>query len=412
MSAFIVILLLVAVFLLLSQSRKKSDTITCLKSETSRLSGQLESASSDLRRVLSRFEDSREQATPPSSLSDLIQLLDAACSRLCDERDRASSDLEQHINNLDTLLSSNLTAFPWLAGLMADFLTYGLEIEAKKLDWGHNIQREKKVASIREIRAAAQAKIEAAKVASYQLEYLRFLFPAIDDILGEDYGALNLNPVSSVSDPTRGYLSHEEWSALAPNARDQLALDRYVQSRQKSPWQIGRDYELSVCHEYMAKGYSVATFGSFMGVEDLGRDLIAENDSRVLIIQCKYWSQHKVIHEKHIFQLFGTATCYKLDHPDAADRVVALFVTSTKLSDMARRVALDLGIHIVENHAMADFPRIKCNIGHNGEKIYHLPMDAQYDVTQIKLPGEFYAYTVDEAVQKGFRRAYRRHGSG
>lgn len=49
---------------------------------------------------------------------------------------------------------------------------------------------------------------------------------------------------------------------------------------------------------------------------------------------------------------------------------------------------------------------IKCNVN-QGNKIYHLPFDQQYDRTQICKPGEFYAYTVKEAVTAGFRRAYR-----
>ena len=51
---------------------------------------------------------------------------------------------KKHKANLSSLLSSNLTAMPWLAGMISDYLTYDFEVEAKKLEWGHNIQREKK----------------------------------------------------------------------------------------------------------------------------------------------------------------------------------------------------------------------------------------------------------------------------
>ena len=57
---------------------------------------------------------------------------------------------------------------------------------------------------------------------------------------------------------------------------------------------------------------------------------------------------------------------------------------------------------------MQEYPRIKCNIN-NGEKIYHLPFDQQYDRTQIKNNGEFYAFTVKEAILKGFKRAKRHY---
>lgn len=343
-------------------------------------------------------------------------ILQAELHATLDKLDETSCKLKNHIENLNTLLSSNLTSMPWLAGMMADYLTYDIELEAKKLDWGNNIERAKKVASIRAIRADAAQKIEIAKLASYQLEYLRTLFPSLDDVLEAEYAELDYSTPILDSDPIRRFLTKEEWNQLSDTEKDQLALDRYVQSRAKSKWQIGRDYELSVCYEYSQKGYSVSTFGSYMGVKDLGRDLIAEKQNRTLIIQCKYWSKHKTIHEKHIFQLYGTVICYKIEHPEQSDGIHGVFITNTTLSEMAREVADKLGIVIVENHSITTFPRIKCNIGKDEfgikTKIYHLPMDAQYDVTQIKLPGEFYAFTVSEAVSKGFRRSYRWYNKG
>ena len=59
---------------------------------------------------------------------------------------------------------------------------------------------------------------------------------------------------------------------------------------------------------------------------------------------------------------------------------------------------------------MGEFPRIKCNINSSNEKIYHLPMDQQYDNVVIKNAGEQYAFTVLEAEKAGFRRAYRWNG--
>lgn len=324
--------------------------------------------------------------------------------------------LRVHEDNLEQLLTSNLTAIPWLAGMMADFLTYDLEVEAKKLDWGSNIQREKKVRSIREIRADAKARIEQAKEAIYQLEYLRMLYPALDDVLQTDYKDLEFTGTIPEYDPTRDYLSKEEWASLSSVEKDQLALDRYIQSKNKSSWQIGRDYELAVAYEYSKKGYTVDSFGTYMKLEDLGRDIIAKKGDTTLIIQCKYWSKEKTIHEKHIFQLYGTVVSYCIEHNiDAAtdDSVHGVFVTSTTLSPMARMVAEYLNVTVVERHKMVDFPRIKCNIGKGEfgkEKIYHLPMDLQYDVTKIDAPGEFYAFTVQEAIDHGFRRAFKWHG--
>lgn len=64
-----------------------------------------------------------------------------------------------------------------------------------------------------------------------------------------------------------------------------------------------------------------------------------------------------------------------------------------------------LGVSVVVA-PKGDYPMIKCNIN-DGNKIFHLPFDQQYYRTLIDKPGEFYAWTIEEAVQAGFRRAYK-----
>ena len=165
-------------------------------------------------------------------------------------------------------------------------------------------------------------------------------------------------------------------------------------------------------YTYQLKGYEVDYFGSYMGLEDLGRDLIAKKEGETLIIQCKYWAKEKKIHEKHVMQLFGSLIAYKVETRN--NNVKGLLITNIELSSMAQRFAKILGIEYIENIDTGDFPRIKCNIGHdeagNTTQIYHLPMDLQYDKTKILNKGEFMAHTVAEAEAKGFRRAYRWHG--
>lgn len=321
------------------------------------------------------------------------------------------SEYARHMENQNTFLSSRAESMPWLAGMMADYLTYDLEVEAKKLDWGHNVQREKKVASIREIRAEAKSRIELAKVAQYQLEYLKQIFPSIDEVLEAEYEELDVSKGIPEYDSVRDYLSKEEWQALSNSERNQLALDRYVKSHSKSKWQIGRDYELAVTYEYSKKGYSVDTFGSYMGLSDMGRDIIAKKENKILIIQCKYWSKEKTIHEKHIYQLYGTVVSYCIEQRLSLGDVHGIFVTNIELSPVAKTAATMLDIKVAEHHPMAAYPRIKCNIGRDPDgniaKIYHLPMDEQYDSTKIDHPGECYAFTVAEAEEKGFRRAYK-----
>lgn len=312
---------------------------------------------------------------------------------------------------LEEFFSSHKEAMPRLAAMMADYITYDIEFLAMKLDWGESHERAKKVASIREIRAEAKRRIEEAKLATYQLDYLLNLFPQLEDVLNVEYKELELTGEIPEEDPVRKYLSREEWMQLSDTEKNQLALDRYVENHKKSKWQIGRDYELSVAYEYLQKGYSVDTHGSYMGLDDMGRDIIVQKDGITTIIQCKYWSNKKQIHENHIFQLFGSIVSYCAENKADQKCVKGILITNIEVSGTARKVAEYLGINIMERHTIVDFPRIKCNIGHNErgeeERIYHLPMDEQYDSTKIDKPGEFYAFTVQEAEDSGFRRAYK-----
>ena len=366
-----------------------------------------------LRAIGRKVQDHKEENTSLHQELSRLRTVERKIQDLISENTDLHNELSRHEHNLENLLQSNLSSIPWLAGMMADYMTYDIEIEAKKLDWGSNIQREKKVASLRAIRTETKQRIEDAKIASYQLEYLLALYPGLSDVIETDFSDLHLTGEIPQHDPVRDWLSREEWNSLSEDARNQLALDRYIQSRSKSKWQIGRDYELSVAHELMEDGFSVENTGSYLRLEDMGRDIIAHKNGKTYILQCKYWSEQKVIHEKHIYQLYGTAISYTIESAMATSNIVPVFVTNICLSEVARKAASMLNVLVYENHPIKEFPRIKCNIGrdeYGQTKIYHLPMDAQYDNTMIKNPGEFYAYTVSEATQRGFRRAFKWHG--
>ena len=73
---------------------------------------------------------------------------------------------------------------------------------------------------------------------------------------------------------------------------------------------------------------------------------------------------------------------------------------------MAQNFAKKLGV-LYEVKQKGEYPMIKCNISKDGSRIYHLPFDQQYYRTEICKPGECYAWTVKEAENKGFRRAFK-----
>ena len=237
-----------------------------------------------------------------------------------------------------------------------------------------------------------------------QLDYLRCMYPAIDEIL-------SARPSShpSESEHARDYLPPDDWNNLSDSQRNQLTLDRYVKSHNKTKWQIGRDYELYVAHKYRQQGYEVDPCGSYLKLEDMGRDLILRKGDQIRIVQCKYWASGKEINERFIFLLYGSVLSYCIENKLPQPLVKGIFVTNIKLTEMAKKCAKILDISIVESYPLGDFPRIKCNVkkDQNGEYvyIYHLPTDPQYDRVKIKDDRECYAYTIDEAESYGFRHA-------
>ena len=214
-------------------------------------------------------------------------------------------------------------------------------------------------------------------------------------------------------------LSDEEYAKVEPAEKNQKRLDAYW-TRKKSKWTIGKDYERYIGYLYEQKGYKVRYQGIVDGYYDRGIDLVCKKNFEIILIQCKRWAGFKNINENVVCQLYGTGIKYMLDNklynkkeqnlftPETEIKMM-FYVTSDNLTPTAKEFAQKLGIEIIVKQ-MDRYPIIKCNIN-NENRIYHLPFDQQYDKTKIEKQGEFYAMTVKEAEDKGFRRAYRWFGN-
>jgi len=319
--------------------------------------------------------------------------------------------------------------FPWLAKAFSEYLAL------RDQQIGDYLEKKKHPAfqaaeAIRTLRAEKREIRERYKIASYVLEYYETLFPWLIEFRGEDLDDL-IRQASKDSraageavsdlDPARVWLTEVEYNTLSSAEKYQLALSRYW-TKKKTSWELGRDYERYIGYLYETSGYQVYYQGIIKGFEDFGRDLICEKDGLVEIVQCKYWSQKKIIHEKHINQLFGTTVEYWIKNRQSrgdqlvffprliqSERIVPCFVTSTQLSETAREFANVLGVKLRENLPLERYPSIKCNVSRaTNEKIYHLPFDQQYDNTLVeKERNERYVESVSEAERLGFRRAQR-----
>lgn len=358
---------------------------------------------------------------------------DAEQEKYKQERDRTAREWDQKVKNdkdaIILLSRQKSMGFPWLANAYADLFS----LEDKQVQTYLELKKRPARAAAEEVKEAARRRREAEfryRLSKYKIEYYESLFPWLTELIAEsedeDQQILSVYEGSAESkeDAASKWLTAEEYSKLPAQQKYQKALERYA-SRKKTSWEIGRDYERYIGFLWESEGYQVSYHGALEGFEDMGRDLIAIKGSSVEIIQCKYWSQHKTIHEKHIFQLFGTTIEYWMALDTTKEKtieafirqfseykVVPVFVTSTILSETARRVAKALNVEVHEQMPYAEYPRIKCNVsGRDREKIYHLPFDQQYDRVLIEPEkGESYASTVAEAEKKGFRRAFRWRG--
>ena len=271
---------------------------------------------------------------------------------------------------------------------------------------------------VAEARSERRAFKERLKFLEYQLASYKEYFPFLEEyeevILDEAIpltaDGRNREALETV-DPVCKYIPLEDFNNLPIGERNQRALNRYL-SRNLNNAEIGRFYERFLGWRYESDGWDVEYHGIVQGYEDMGRDLICRKDGRVHIVQAKNWGAETIIHEKHIFQLYGTVQLYLMDQEQALipAKVKAIFITAASLSPVAQRAARWLDIKFKENYLLdKTYPMIKCNINPaTKEKIYHLPFDQQYDRTKI-IPAmdECYVRTVAEAETLGFRRAFR-----
>ena len=332
------------------------------------------------------------------------------------EREKQLNEREKQFNEKQDFFDESrkkvLSSSVWLAKTYAD-------LDAQKARWAEERLAYKNhpafaaAAKVKEFGQLRHQAVLSAKTAQYQLDYFLTLFPQLEDYLElrpEEAAELIIDTPEPEDECVLscGWLSSEEYATLSDAEKWQLALDRY-NKRQKSKWQIGIEYERYIGYLLEQRGYTVHYNGATEGIEDMGRDLIAENSTNYLIVQCKRWAQEKVIHEKHIFQLYGTTVLQKL-HQKTPKNIVGIFVTTADVSALALDCADYLDIKVYAQIPYKDYPKIKCNYSNTGDKIYHLPFDQQYDRTLIKPNSlDFYAQTVQEAESKGFRHAFRWH---
>lgn len=350
------------------------------------------------------------------------------------ESEKINKDIQSRLKDaarkeklVEAFLKTKIKDFPTVSYVLTDYFT------AKDIASSYYLEHKPRPAfkAANEVRAIRQEKrqlIAENKAYKWELAYLRQLLPWLDELEEQPIEqTLDVYNKNNQYDDDAGYwLTPQEYAQLSDVEKYQLALDRY-KKRKKSKLEIGLEYERYIGYGLEKKGFHVIYNGINEGFNDRGIDLIAIKGRLHYVIQCKCWSKHHEIREKYINQHIGTSIKYYLDNTSDSNATIAnyakqdftnddflvvpLFYTTTPLNDVAKEFAEKLGVIILEK-PMGEYPLIKCNINRStGEHIYHLPFDQQYNSCLIRDDGEFYAWTVAEAEDAGFRRAFRWHGN-
>jgi hypothetical protein len=234
-----------------------------------------------------------------STLAGELQGIREAASEERREVAKDHVELEHDREALEALLASRVRGFDFIADAWADYE------HAKAMRLGTALQYKSHPAgsAAKEIRAKGKEMAtlrRELKRAEWVLRLYEWHFPWLTElrdfeeeqsfVAGEDADVETDDGFPA--DPAQHWLSEEEFHALPEVERNQRALDRYLRSR-KTPWQLGRDYERYIGYLREVAGARVKYQGIFAGLEDLGRDLLAERDGVIEVIQCKRWARHK-----------------------------------------------------------------------------------------------------------------------
>lgn len=327
---------------------------------------------------------------------------------------RRLQDVRLMESEVDIIMEEKALTYPWLATLFADYRY----IQDK--DNESELRRKSRPAmrSADQISVIAREKREIQKLCKmyeYQLNYYEKMFPWLEDFKEVEpleawsYVENRNFDTNNEYETVKSWLSPEEYQNLSSANKWQLALDRY-KKKKKTNWEIGIDYERYIGYLFEEQGFKVKYNGALTGLEDMGRDLIATRKNLMIVIQCKRWAERKEIHEKHVFQLYGSVVVLRTQNPELV--IEGMLITTTKLSNIASECATYLDIKVNEGLTLESYPMIKCKNSAKGEMIFHLPFDQQYDKVQINSKkGDYFVATVAEAEELGFRHAYKWHGN-
>ena len=172
-----------------------------------------------------------------------------------------------------------------------------------------------------------------------------------------------------------------------------------INSGNRDKWKYGRDYERYVGYLLEEKGWKVIYNGAVKGNFDGGIDLICYKGNKCCLIQCKRWKNN--VGAEYIERFYDAVERFKINYSGCYD-VKGVFYTTSDYTDDAYDVALeyDIECHSEKFDSILEYPSVKCLI-RDGEKIYYLPFDKEFDEISAENGCE-YKFKVADAERAGY----------
>ena len=282
-----------------------------------------------------------EAKGPPTVRSLKNTELYAREQKLFEAEKKLETQKQAFDQDIRKIIDDKSQQYPYIATQIADlYLLYDEQLAKNLAQKAHPAVRASE--DVARIAGEKRELMQRVKALEYQIAEYEAISPQLSSIADLTTSELcEASQSSEDRDSLRDWLSDSEYVSLSDERKFQLALDRW-RRRPRSNWQVGRDFERYIGYLYEMNGWKVSFFGALNGKNDLCRDLIAQKNSQTLIIQCKRWAKEKTIHEKHVFQLFGSVMSYGIENPGSSPK--GLLITTCPLSDVAKQYAHALNI--------------------------------------------------------------------
>jgi len=168
------------------------------------------------------------------------------------KRNQWNNQVQKDKKEIQKIAAQKSMGFPWLADAYAEYFSLK-DLQKEKYLKNKKHPAYTAAETVREIKKEKKILNQQNKIIKYKIKYYEKLFPWLCDLIAEDEDdeiPVKMNDgdlcEEDNEDRVKDWLTQEEYQALPSVERNQKALNRYLRSRCKSKWHIGRDYEMYV----------------------------------------------------------------------------------------------------------------------------------------------------------------------